>query len=436
MSPSAVSPSEPRSSQAERWEIADQLDRVLISPWFRTSSRCSTLLRHVVTLAINEQADRLKERQIAIEAFHRKSTYDNNTDPVVRVAAGEVRKRLAQYYGIPENAGQVRIVLPVGSYVPIFHFPARAELLNQPEHSIQSLEGHLSPENVVSVEPTEPQRKHLVSKSLLLRYRIWFAFAGVLILLAVAVGTWRASRPSPMTSGFDAFWAPVLSPQNTPLISVGELRTRELTFEPDAQRTDRSAPYKIEMTKDLSQGIPVERIAYIQSVARVASVFGARGKAFDVRDQSDTTFADFSGRTAIFLGSYDNDWSVSLSQRGRFQFQADYTRNLEWISDRDKPGEEIGALTISSTEPATYDAFSIVMRETGVVSGQKRLVLAGVGDSGTIAAAEFVSNPKYLNDFAQHAPKGWANRNIEFLIQTRVIENVIGIPRVVDYSIW
>jgi hypothetical protein len=59
-----------------------------------------------------------------------------------------------------------------------------------------------------------------------------------------------------------------------------------------------------------------------------------------------------------------------------------------------------------------------------------------VGDLGTIAAAEFVSNPKYLNDFVKRAPKDWANRNIEFLIRTRVIENVVGVPTIVDYSVW
>jgi hypothetical protein len=38
----------------------------------------------------------------------------------VRVIAGEVRKRLAQYYYEPEHRGELRIELHPGSYVPEF----------------------------------------------------------------------------------------------------------------------------------------------------------------------------------------------------------------------------------------------------------------------------------------------------------------------------
>jgi hypothetical protein len=72
----------------------------------------------VVEETIHGRADRLKERAIAVKAFNRKPSYDNNADPVVRVAAGEVRKRLAQYYNEPENDGQIRIELPIRAYVP------------------------------------------------------------------------------------------------------------------------------------------------------------------------------------------------------------------------------------------------------------------------------------------------------------------------------
>ena len=82
-------------SPAERSEILDQCDRVLESSWFRSTLRCSTLLRYIVDGAVHGRAEQLKERMIAVKAFHRNPAYDNNTDPIVRIAAGEVRKRLA-----------------------------------------------------------------------------------------------------------------------------------------------------------------------------------------------------------------------------------------------------------------------------------------------------------------------------------------------------
>ncbi len=79
-------------------EILAQLDRILASPPFRTSKRCSDLLRHVVHAACEGQLDHLKERTLGIAVFERDPDYDTNQDPVVRNTAGQVRKRLAQYY--------------------------------------------------------------------------------------------------------------------------------------------------------------------------------------------------------------------------------------------------------------------------------------------------------------------------------------------------
>jgi hypothetical protein len=393
------------------------------------------LLRHVVELAIHEQTDRLKERQIAIEAFHRKANFDNNSDPVVRVAAGEVRKRLAQYYSDPDIADEIRIVLPVGSYIPVFHFPNQSELILNTDPHISDDDAKLSPEVGAIADFAEPPRA-TIARTYPTRRLVRFAVVSLLVLGAAGIGTWRAVESSSDRSGFDSFWGPVLTSHNTPLISMGELRARQLSFASDPERNGRSDEFEIQIDDSASQGIPVERAAYSQAAALVASVFGAGNRTFEVLDQSDTTFADFSGRPTVLLGSYDNDWAIGISGGRRFQFKSDNKRGLRWIADQNRPGVEIGAMAISSLEPASYDAFSIVMRQTGQVSQQPHVLLAGVGDKGTLAAAKFVSDPKYLNDFAKRAPANWSKKNIEFLIRTRVIENVIGIPTIVDYSIW
>jgi len=434
MATNIILSSESQISQAERWLISDQLTRVLLSPWFRSSSRCSQLLRHSVELTIHGQVDRLKERQIAMEAFHRKSTYDNNTDPIVRVAAGEVRKRLAQYYGVPENAGQIRIELPVGSYVAVFHFPDLQEELPKVESTSAQPEEYKRRQ-----EDTSDNMRGVQGRQLLRTPQarsIGLILAAVVLLSLAAASAWREFRPAFQPSGFNTFWSPVFSSLKTPLISLGGLRARELTFVPDPHRSHQTEGFRIAMAQGDLQDIRVERLDYSYAAARVSSVFGAKNSAFDMLDQSETTFADFSGRPTVLVGSYDNDWSMGITEGKRFEFKYDTARRLKWIADRDKPGKEIGAMQITSLEPTTYEAFSIVMRQTGQLSQQPRILLAGVGDKGTVAAAEFVSNPKYLNDFAQHAPKGWRKKNIEFLIQTRVIEGVVGIPIIVDYSVW
>lgn len=406
---------------------------MLVSPWFRTSSRCSQLLRHVVELSMQGQGDRLKERQIAVEVFHRKPTYDNNVDPVVRVAAGEVRKRLAQYYGRPENAGELRIELPIGSYVPVFHFPMRMPA-EEARASRQAEEpAPREPERLFSLPaPSSP----VIAPAPFWSRKVLLVVLGGVVLLAGAAGMWRGHKPVAKVSGFDTFWAPLLNAPSPPIISVGELHARELTFVPDTQRDPGSGAFAIYAPKDATDGMPVERIGSLQAVAKVAAVFGAKGRSFDLRDGTETTFADFAGRPSILLGAYENDWSMGLSSGRRFEFKADYARGLKWISDRQRPGLEIGSLPTSSTAPSSYDAYAIVMRDTGSVSHQSRIMLAGVGDDGTVAAAEFVSNPKYLDAFLQHAPAGWADRNMEILLRTRVVEGILGVPTVADIGIW
>jgi hypothetical protein len=76
--------------------VRAQLERILASTPFRNSKRYPALLRYVVEQELKGEAANLKERTIGMEVFGRDSSYDPGADPVVRVSAGEVRKRLAQ----------------------------------------------------------------------------------------------------------------------------------------------------------------------------------------------------------------------------------------------------------------------------------------------------------------------------------------------------
>jgi len=97
-----------------------QLARLLESPHFRNSKRSQALLRFVVQAALAGDQNSLKERCIGAAVFGREPAYDTAQDPIVRNAAIEVRKRLAQYYLEPEHAAELRIELPSGSYMPAF----------------------------------------------------------------------------------------------------------------------------------------------------------------------------------------------------------------------------------------------------------------------------------------------------------------------------
>src|SRR5437588_843915 len=99
--------------------VQAQLLKVLASHHFRNSKRSQGLLRFVVDTMLAGDQSSLKERCVGAAVFGRDLSYDTAQDPIVRNAAIDVRKRLAQYYLEPEHAFELRIELPIGSYQPV-----------------------------------------------------------------------------------------------------------------------------------------------------------------------------------------------------------------------------------------------------------------------------------------------------------------------------
>src|ERR1017187_7834291 len=109
------------SSSIPKEAVLEQLARIRSSRPFRTSKRCLSLLEYVVEQALDGHLERLKERSVGAQVFGRDPGYDTGQDPIVRYTAGEVRKRLAQYYQEPGHEHELRMDFPSGSYVPEFH---------------------------------------------------------------------------------------------------------------------------------------------------------------------------------------------------------------------------------------------------------------------------------------------------------------------------
>ena len=88
-------------SALDQGAIEEQLCRILTHQLFKSSQRCQCLLRYIIHNSLQENPEPLKERILGMEVFARKADYDTSTDHVVRAAAAEVRKKLAQYYQEP-----------------------------------------------------------------------------------------------------------------------------------------------------------------------------------------------------------------------------------------------------------------------------------------------------------------------------------------------
>jgi hypothetical protein len=97
-----------------------ELERVLTSLYFRRAPALCKFLSYVCESYFRGLAHEVKEYNIAVSALGRRSWFDPQVDPIVRVSAHSLRKRLENYYQGEGRLNPIRISLPVGSYVPAF----------------------------------------------------------------------------------------------------------------------------------------------------------------------------------------------------------------------------------------------------------------------------------------------------------------------------
>jgi TolB-like protein/tetratricopeptide (TPR) repeat protein len=101
--------------------IREHLAKLLASPSIAGAERLSALLRFIVEEALHGRQAQLKELRIGLDVFGRKAeSYDPAFDPIVRVQMGRLRSKLRAYYAGAGAADDIRIDVPLGSYVPTF----------------------------------------------------------------------------------------------------------------------------------------------------------------------------------------------------------------------------------------------------------------------------------------------------------------------------
>ncbi|MDX8492091.1 hypothetical protein RFN29_10910 [Mesorhizobium sp. VK22B] len=105
-----------------------QLALILGSADFDATGREHRFLSYVVEEALSGRGDRIKAYTIAVEVFGRGQSFDPQTDPIVRIEAGHLRRALERYYLTSGQRDPVLITIPKGGYVPAFARRAETQL--------------------------------------------------------------------------------------------------------------------------------------------------------------------------------------------------------------------------------------------------------------------------------------------------------------------
>lgn len=416
----------------KKQQVLNELDNILESRFFRSAGRCRQFLRYVVQHKLDEPAEQLKERTIGVEVFERPHDYATGDDPVVRVQAGEVRRRLEQYYQASPTETLVHIELPVGSYSPVFRERSTVTpSLTAPSHArLPESEDHV--------------KKH--------RGRNW-AIAGMCIALAIGAGItilvlYHTARQE---SAVDQFWKPVFATPQAVLICLASpvvyrptdalykkfALTHPGTFQTELDKTSNVLPLDPQESILWSDMWSISSFGVVRggdasAAVAVSALLGKIGKPSQLRVGMHYSFADLRNSPAVVVGAFNNRWTMQFTSSLRFVFIEDDGRFMirdqtnggqVWEKHFDKKGEMI-------------DDTAIVARLLDSKTGQFTIIVAGIGERGTQAAGDFVSNPELLEQGLRSVPAGWQKKNLEIVLQTTVMDSVPGPPRVVAAYSW
>lgn len=419
--------------------ILGELHAILASRHFRHSRRYPALLRYLVENALAGRADLLKERTLSMEVFDRPASYDLAADSVVRYTVGEVRKRLVLYYSEEGRTSQVRITLPIGSYVPEFTFdrPASGEISGVADPAGTALmrdepaqdPGTERVENAAPIssrdrdsaalpEAGNEARPAPLRPGILRANRWWIAaLAAAALVAGVAAGIWeyrRAHSPSAVS----AFWAPVLENHDAVVICTGSVVFAKNDFS-GVITADKEVDYSF---------VSMQNAA---AMARVNGWLERSGASTQVTFSASEPLPQLREHSITLLGGYNNLWTMRLVQPLRFYFTPE---PVESIADRTNP--RVHWARDHSLPYSSADDYALLARFRDPTIDGWVVVLAGLGRNGTEAAAEFAVSGHYMQLLRDRIGRNLTDRNLEAVLKVNVIDGKTGAPSIMAVNVW
>ncbi len=356
-----------RASIAEREQLLGQIDRLISSHVLHGSESLCKLLRYFADHALNHPGVPLKEYQIATEVFGRPADFDPQSDSTIRVQAGRLRMKLAEYYSSEGADDPLVVELPKGTYVLSFHqrahLPAREA---KPE---------------VAPEAQPKVRRATIALSVLL-----VAALAVIVMLVEtrnkpAVGAAAYVETSPAV--FRTFWGGFLSSPEEPwvIFSNGAFVGRDSR----------------DLILDHYTGV-----GEVLAVHDLDRVFASLHRQIRVKRGSLFSLDDAKNNDLIFVGSPAENLTLrDIPSTQQFVFQrldsGPRRGDLAVVNLRPQAGEDKYFFGSRSNTPLTED-YSVIALVRGFNPSQWVMILAGTTTLGTQAAVEFVCSENSLKD--------------------------------------
>ena len=464
-------------------EIKDALRRILHSAPFQGSKQSQTLLEYLVEHSLKGHEDELKERIIGVEVFGRKSDYDTTVDAIVRARAGEVRKRLAQYYTSDEGQDStVRILITPGSYRPSFvhhhgtNGGSRESLVVVPPHAPAFHDAGKDPG--LEVAASAPRLSSVP------HWRVWgiVALATCAVLLAAWATTsnWRKSE-------FDLFWAPILDSKKPVIIYTGTIPAYLYSTNAASRIVSQHAggpeePAEMISLAPLAEGqvltsrdvVVVPDLASSEDITAdvmVAQTLGAHRRSVEFHAGPDLSFVGERSSPMVLVGAMSNQLTLYISRDLPYYFDHDWKirerggQGRTWytsgvmthVPDVNSPaGQPAGpprrtgpvkptasVQTVNQNGSAVLEPDSTLTEDYAIVSrlldsktGGPVIVIAGIQSCGNQAAAEFLTDPVQMGKLSGVPRDALEHKNLEFVLHTNLLNGSPASVEIVAERSW
>jgi hypothetical protein len=377
--------SDPALQSANR-ETLEHLEAICSSPIFVTSKRSQDFLRYIVRETIAGRADEIKERNIAHEVFGKGANFEPGEYSLVRQRAGDVRKRLCEYYQTSPYT-KLRIELPVGTYAPKIHLqsePMPAQSENEPA----------TPTSTVKI--VHPNRRTLLRT------------IGLLGACGGSIGLFRTfyRKESPL----ERFWRPVWANKVPLLIYVPTLRS------------------------DVGSLYDTVGVGPAVTLSQAAKFLTQYHHPYHLRFGSDLTFSQLCEQPSLLLGGFDLEWTERVTKDLRFvPLSGKGTYDRAFVDRRTRQTWRLNWHEETKTLDTDY---GLLCRIFDKESRQIIMLAVGTWTYGTQAAASILFKPELFSQLVQGAPDNWEEKSFQAIVRVSVFGTTPSSPQFVTSYFW
>jgi hypothetical protein len=459
-----ASPDRQVLTAASEEEVRQALSSVLKSRHFVHAPKKQKFLRLICDFYLDGRAHELNEYLIGREVFDRNEDYNPAADPIVRVGAHDIRKKLELYYQQEGANDEIRLDIPIGSYEPTFiHVHKRSE----GEVSGQTAQTESRIRNVATLAERKPtpdiadvSSPEKIISSLKRRLRTLYA---TLALLLVAAGVltvlkyWPDQESKERMAANDRsslfpVWEPFLNSDTSTLLVLSSPPVYRLM---NAGDSDVAMKNSVELPHEKSKilasvlsenfvfrnSLPNPRLVLsIDTYTGLGEAFGAQrvtdllrtaGKSVIIKRSRTVSAEDLRGNHVVLLGSvWSNEWSGKLTKNEHFYVTGQAT--IENHHPRSGESREYRTKFEESTGKVIED-YALITIKPNISSPNVVMTLAGLRSAGTEAAADYVTNKNLLDSLNQRlrelGGKNGPPRHYQALLKVGV-EN--GIPTTIS----